>query len=223
MRLSFGYTGCMHLLWYAETPARRSRQIAADLIAAFALLCCYWVGSTVHDLTAELAAPGRSLESGGAALAERMTDAGAAASDVPLVGDSLQEPFDQASEAGRSIEDAGVKQQEVVETLALTLGWVTGGIPALVALALWVPKRLRFARRAGYAQQLAQSGAGLDVFAFRALAAQPIERLLKLSKDPAAGWRHRDPEVIEALAALELGRLGLRSAPQPRPLTPNAR
>lgn len=206
----------MPLIWYAETPVRRSRQIAADVIAAFALLCCYWVGTTVHDLTAELAAPGRSLESGGAALAERMTDAGAAASDVPLVGDSLREPFDQASEAGRSIEEAGVKQQEVVETLALTLGWVTGGIPALVVLVLWVPKRLRFARRAGYAQQLVRSGAGLDVFAFRALARQPISKLAKLSKDPAAGWRDHDPEVIEALAALELGRLGLRSAPQPQ-------
>lgn len=202
----------MDLIWYAETPARRSRQIVADAVAVLALLCCYWLGTGVHDLTAQLAAPGRSLESGGAALAERMTDAGAAASDVPLVGDSLSEPFDQASGAARSIEEAGVKQQEVVETLALTLGWVTGGIPALVVLLLWLPRRLRFARRATYAQRLVRGGAGLDVFAFRALARQPIEALLKLTKDPAAGWRQRDPEVIEALAALELRRLGLREA-----------
>lgn len=201
----------MSLIWYAETSARRSRQIAADATAVLSLLVCYWVGSGVHDLTAELAAPGRSLESGGAALAERMTDASTAAGEVPLVGDSLQEPFDQASEAGRSIEEAGVKQQEVVHTLALTLGLVTGGIPALVVLALWLPRRLRFARRAAYARRLLRGGVGLDVFAFRALARQPIADLARLSTDPAAGWRNRDPETIEALAALELRGLGLRS------------
>lgn len=200
----------MDLIWYAETPARRTRQIVADAAAVLALLCCYWLGTGVHDLTDQLAAPGRSLESGGAILAERMTDAGAAASDVPLVGDALSTPFDEASQAGRSIEDAGVKQQEVVHTLALTLGWVSGGIPALVVLLLWLPKRLRFARRATYAQRLARGGAGLDVFAFRALARQPIAELLKLTKDPAAGWREGDPEVIDALARLELRRLGLR-------------
>ncbi len=200
----------MSLIWYAETPLRRSRQIVADVVAVLALLVCYWIGTGVHDLTAELAAPGRSLESGGAALAERMTEAGAAASEVPLVGDSLQEPFDQASQAGRSIEDAGVRQQEVVQTLALALGWVTGGVPALVVLALWLPRRLRFARRAAYARRLMQGGAGLDVFAFRALAGQPIAELARLRTDPAAGWRNRDPETIEALAALELRGLGLR-------------
>ncbi len=200
----------MHLLWYAETPARRSRQVLADVVAALALLCCYWIGTGVHDLTAQLAGPGRSLEDGGATLAQKMTDAGNAASDVPLVGDNLRDPFDQASEAGRSIEQAGVRQQEVVESLALTLGWVTGGLPALVVLALWVPRRLRFARRAGHAQRLLSDGAGLDVFAFRALARQPLSQLSRLSTDPAAGWRNRDPATIEALAALELRGLGLR-------------
>lgn len=200
----------MSLLWYAETPARRSRQIAADATAVLALLLCYWIGTGVHDLTAELAAPGRSLESGGAALAERMTDAGAAASEVPLVGESLQAPFDQASGAGRSIEEAGVRQQEVVQSLALTLGWVTGGVPALSVLVLWLPRRLRFARRAVYARRLMQGGAGLDVFAFRALARQPIGDLARLRTDPATGWRNRDPATLAALAALELRALGLR-------------
>jgi hypothetical protein len=205
-----GYISAMHLLWYAETPTRRSRQIAADVVAALALLCCLWIGSSVHDLTDNLAAPGRSLEAGGASLAQRMTDAGNAVSDAPFIGDSLRQPFDQASSAGRSIEQAGAKQQQVVHTLALTLGWVTGGVPGLAVLALWLPKRLRFARRAAHAQRLVGGGAGLDVFALRALARQPIAELSRLSSDPAAGWRNRDPAMIEALAALELRHLGLR-------------
>jgi hypothetical protein len=32
----------------------------------------------------------------------------------------------------------------------------------------------------------------------------------KLRADPAEGWRQSDPEVIAALAALELRRFGLR-------------
>jgi hypothetical protein len=44
------------------------------------------------------------------------------------------------------------------------------------------------------------------------LARQPIAELARLETDPAAGWRNQDPEVMEALAALELRRLGLRSS-----------
>lgn len=216
-RPSIGYNDRMHLMWYAETPTRRTRQMAADVLAALALLACYWLGTSVHDLTAELAGPGRSLESGGAALSQRMTDAANAVSDAPFIGDSLREPFDQASSAGISIENAGVKQQEVVHTLALALGWSIGGVPALVVLALWLPKRWRFARRAGHAQRLVSGGAGLDVLALRALARQPIAELAKVGRDPADGWRNRDPATIEALAALELRQLGLRPSPTPPP------
>jgi len=201
----------MRLHWYAETPFRRSRQITADVVAAVALLLCLWVGTSVHDLTAELAGPGRTLESAGAGLADRLSDAGSAAGDVPLVGGDLQDALEQGSGAGRSIEEAGQQQVDAVESLATTLGWVTGGLPALVVLALWLPKRWRFARRARQAHQLRDSGAGLDVFALRALARQPIGVLARLPMDPAAGWRQRDPATITALAALELQQLGLRT------------
>ncbi|MGI8614311.1 MAG: hypothetical protein ACR2KL_10290 [Nocardioidaceae bacterium] len=199
------------LLWYAETPFRRKLQIAADAIAALALVLCYLLGTGVHDVTSQLAGPGRSLESAGADLSSRMSDAGSAAGNVPYVGDSLRVPLDQASEAARSIQAAGIQQQHAVATLATTLGWVAGGVPALLVLALWLPNRLRFGRRAAVAQQLRDTGAGLDVFAFRALARQPVAVLAQLPRDPAAGWRARDPQMIEALAALELRRLGLRT------------
>lgn len=201
----------MHLRWYAETSFRRSRQITADVIAAMALLLCYWLGTSVHDLTADLAGPGRTLESAGSGLADRLSDAGSAAGDVPLVGGPLQDALEQGSDAGRSIEDAGQQQQDVVGALATTLGWVTGGLPALVVLGLWLPRRWRFARLAAQAQRLRDSGAGMEVFAFRALARQPIAVLASLESDPAAGWRHRDPKTIQALASLELRTLGLKS------------
>lgn len=211
----------MHLRWYAETPARRTRQIIADLFAIVVLVLCWWLGDLVHDVTAELAGPGRILASAGAELAERMNDAGSIAGEVPLVGEQLQDALSRGGDAGRSIEAAGIEQQHDVATLATTLGWVTGGVPALVVVALWLPRRLRFAWQAGQASELRRRGAGLELFAFRALARQPVGALARLPKDPAAGWRDRDPEVIEALAALELRQLGLRprnASPPARPL-----
>jgi hypothetical protein len=203
----------MSFHWYAEVPARRVRQVTADVIAGMALLTCLWVGNGVHDLAAKLAGPGRALEVAGADYAQRMTDAGSAVGGVPVVGDELQAAFDQAGDGGRAIEAAGVQQQDAVGTFAITMAFVSGGIPALFVLAVWLPPRWRFARRAGHARQLRDLDIGLDLFAFRALARQPIGELARLRTDPAAGWRNQDAEVIEALAALELRRLGLRTAP----------
>lgn len=78
-------------------------------------------------------------------------------------------------------------------------------------LGLWLPRRWRFARLAAQAQRLRDSGAGMEVFAFRALARQPIAVLASLESDPAVGWRHRDPKTIQALASLELRTPGLES------------
>jgi hypothetical protein len=202
----------MSLHWYAEIPARRARQVTADAIAGVALLICLWVGNGVHDLAVKLAGPGRALEVAGADFAQRMTDAGASIGGVPLMGDQLQAAFDDASDAGRALETAGAQQQDAVRTFAITMGLVSGGIPALFVLVIWLPPRLRFARRAGHARRLRDRDIGLDVFALRALARQPIAELARLQTDPAAGWRNQDPEVMEALAALELRGLGLRSA-----------
>jgi hypothetical protein len=201
----------MSFHWYAEVPARRVRQVTADALAGVALLICLWVGNSVHDLAVKLAGPGRALEVAGADFAQRMTDAGSTVGGVPVMGDELEAAFDQAGDGGRALETAGVEQQDAVSTFAITMAFVSGGIPALFVLALWLPPRWRFARRAGHARRLRDMDIGLDLFAFRALARQPIAELARLRADTAAGWRNQDPEIIEALAALELRRLGLRS------------
>jgi hypothetical protein len=202
----------MSFRWYAEIPARRTRQLTADVIAGLALLACLWIGNGVHDLAIKLAGPGHALEVAGADFAQRMNDAGNTVSDVPLLGDNLQTAFDQTSDAGRAIEEAGAAQQDAARTFAITMALISGGIPALFVLAVWLPPRVRYARRAAQAARLRDVHAGLDVFAFRALARRPIGELARLRADPAAGWRNRDPDIIEALARLELRHLGLRSA-----------
>jgi hypothetical protein len=199
--------------WYAESPARRSRQLLADVAVAVALLACLWVGSTVDHLTADLAGPGRTLQSAGAALADRMDDAGAAAGKVPLAGQELAAPFSGAGQAGRAIEAAGVRQQQVVARMATLFGLLSGGLPALVVLSLWLPRRVRFAREASLARRLRAAHGGLDILALRALARQPLGALVQVGPGMVDGWRAGDAAAIEALAALELRGLGLGSGP----------
>lgn len=196
--------------WYAESSARRVTQILVDILIVLGLLACLWIGSGVHDLTAKLAGPGRELETAGDALASRMDDASQAAGDVPLAGDTLAAPFEGASQASRAIEEAGVHQQQAVESLATALGWVSGGLPALFLMALWLPRRLRFARQAGQAARLRAADGGLDMLALRALARQPLDSLLRVGPDLVNGWRVQDATAMETLAALELRRLGLK-------------
>lgn len=55
------------------------------------------------------------------------------------------------------------------------------------------------------------TGAGGDqrLFALRALSSQPLERLRAVDPDPAGAFERGAPDVITALADLELDSLGL--------------
>ena len=68
----------------------------------------------------------------------------------------------------------------------------------------FVPIRWRFVREATASARFIDAAEDLDLFALRALARQPMYVLAKISDDPAGAWRARDPEVVTALAALEL-------------------
>jgi hypothetical protein len=203
----------MKLAWYAETPARRSRQVIADVLVLVGLVLCVWLGTTVHGTTEKLVDPGERIESAGVELSQRMDEAASAVENIPAVGDEVAEPFSDASGVGQRIEDAGKQQQEAVRTLATVLGWTAGGLPALLLLLTWLPRRLRFGRRAAEARLLRESSAGIDLLALRALARQPIGALLRMRNAPVTGWRRQDPDVVAALAALELHRLGVQAAP----------
>ena len=61
------------------------------------------------------------------------------------------------------------------------------------------------------ATTLRRAPTGRDLLALRALARQPLRRLVTMGPDLANGWRDGDPATLDALAALELRSLGLRS------------
>lgn len=201
---------------YAQTPGRRATQLAGDVLLVAWVVCWVLVGRAVHRATSALAEPGRQLEAGAGDVASSLREAADRAGDVPLLGEDLAAPFGSAGDAADAIAEAGTRQVEAVGHLALLLGAVVVLVPVLLAMALWLPRRVRFARRAAAARRFLDSDADLALFALRAMANQPMHRLARISHDPVAAWRAGDAAVVRSLALLELRDAGLRLPPSVR-------
>ncbi|KJY37488.1 hypothetical protein VR46_30070, partial [Streptomyces sp. NRRL S-444] len=132
---------------YAQTRARRCRQVLADLIAAVLVAVAVWFALAVHDGIMLLAEPGRTVEDAGGSLASGLGDAGDAASNVPLVGGILKKPLQSAAEAGNGLSDAGQSMQDAVGRVADLTAWVLIVVSVAIVLALWLPPRVRWIRR----------------------------------------------------------------------------
>jgi len=96
-----------------------------------------------------------------------------------------------------------------VHRLSWALGISLAVIPILCVGVFFLPLRWRFVREATASARFIDAAEDLDLFALRALARQPMYVLAKISDDPAGAWRARDPEVVTALARLELRDAGL--------------
>ena len=197
---------------YAQHPALRLRQLAADVGLLVWIVGWVLAARAVHGAVLLLAGPGQAVEDLGRSVGGSMESAAGAAEDVPLVGDELSAPFDALADASGSVRGAGQSAQDAVETLATILS------VALVVLAVgwmllrWLPWRTRWVREATAAQRLltGSGGADLELLAARAMATAPLPLLAALPPGTGAAWRAGDPAAVQALAALELDRLGLR-------------
>jgi hypothetical protein len=195
---------------YAASPALRGRQVLADLGLLGWLVLWVLVARAVHRAVLVLAEPGLAVEDLGASVAGSMGSAAEAARDVPVVGDDLAGPFDALGEAGGSVGDAGQAAQDAVGTLATVLAVVLVVLPVGWLLLRWLPWRLGWLRDARAAERLLAGSPDLDLLAARAAATAPLTALAGLPEGTGAAWRAGNPQATRALAALELGRLGLR-------------
>ncbi|PZF87092.1 hypothetical protein [Micromonospora deserti] len=195
---------------YADRFPTAVRQLITDLLVVAWVYGAVRGALWLHDLVQQLAVPGRKLEEAGGGLADNLAEAGGKVGRVPLAGDELTAPFERAAGAARSLAEAGRDQQELVDQLALALTVAVLVVPLGLVLFGWLPLRVRWMRRAGAAARLAAAPAGRDLLALRALAAQPLDRLTRIAPDVAEAWRRGDDATVDALAALELRRLGLR-------------
>jgi hypothetical protein len=200
---------------YADSEGRRSLQIAGDLLLVGWVYLWVRLALVVRDATLSLAAPGEELSEAGTGLASRLREAGERVGGIPLVGDEVQAPFEGAGGAADRIAAAGEAQVAAVETLAFWLSLAVGAVPIVIALAGYLPLRWRFVRRATAGQRFVDSNDDLDLFALRAMARQPLQRLARVSDDPVGAWRAGDARVVRALAELELRDSGLRADGRP--------
>ncbi|QIM20815.1 hypothetical protein G7075_06145 [Phycicoccus sp. HDW14] len=201
---------------YSDLPARRGVQVLADLAMVAWVVLWVRVAQWVHESTLRLAEPGHRLESAGTGFTGRMTDAGNSVDDLPLLDDRIAAPFRSAAGVGEDFASAGRDLVSAVERFATVLALVTAVAPVVIVLGTWLVLRWRFVRRATAAQRFVDAAPDLDLFALRAMANQPMQRLARISDDPAGAWRRGDREVVRALAVLELKESGLR----PPPLSP---
>jgi hypothetical protein len=202
-------TNAAGMRWYADDPRHRARQLVADATVLVSILLFLRLGQIVYDSVQRLQGPVSKLEQAGGGLAGGLSDAAREAGKAPLVGDRLRGPFDAAAGAARSLASAAAGEQLAVHRLALVLGLSIGLLPIAHLIWRWLPRRIRYARETGAALWLSGD---TELLALRAATFAPLHQLAQLGPDPVASWRRGDPGAAEALAELELTRLGLRQA-----------
>lgn len=194
---------------YADRPARRNRQLTADLLWLLAVLASALAGWAVHGAIADAVAPARRFSTGSADLAERLRTAGDTVSRTPLIGDDLTGVLDRSADSASSLAGATDAQIDSVLHVATVIGVLTALVPVLFVTAIRLAQRIRWSRAAGEARRLAGTPAGERVLALRALTSTAPDRLFAVHADPAAAWQGQDPTAVRGLADLELARLGV--------------
>lgn len=195
---------------YAAQRGRMLAQLLGDVFVLGWIAIWAVLGSLVDQAINVLTGPARQTARTATRLAGDLTDAADQAGRVPGLGEQLRRPFDSAASSLGGIVTSANDQVASLQTLATLMGWLVFAIPVSVVLAFWLPRRIRFVRRARAAQRFLDAQADLDLFALRAMANQPMHVLAGISDDPVAGWRRGDRAVVNALAEVELRRSGLR-------------
>jgi len=194
--------------WYADRPARFTRQLIADLLAVGWVALWIWVATTAHDWVLQLRAPGDGLVNAGGSIRDAFSNAAGKARGVPFVGEDLSNALGNGTKAGETLTSAGNAQIGVVQDSAFWLAAALVVIPVLFLLITWLPLRLRYARKAANTARLRDKP---DLLALRALTSLSPRELGKFDGDPAVAWRTGDVDVIEELARRQLASVGVRA------------
>ena len=194
---------------YATTPARLTAQLLSDLLIAAWITVWVLVGVAVHHAIATFAKVGTQVKDGATGISDNLGSAGDSADRIPLVGDAVAKPLRAASEAALDLAGAGQNLNSTATWLAVLLAIAVAGPPILAVGMPWLFLRIRFFRRKWTVIALAQTPAGQQLLALRALANRPLRKLTEVNHDPVGAWRREDPTAVRGLAALELRSAGV--------------
>jgi hypothetical protein len=197
---------------YPEVPSRRANVVVRDLLVVCLLILFAWIGLAVHDAVDRLAVLGHGVAAAGTSVETGFDSAGDAVDDVPLVGGQLGGALRGAGEGtGGNVADLGHAGENAVHRLALILGLVIFGIPAVVVLLSWLPGRIALARKLTEAERVLRPDSSPErrrLLAMRAAFSLPYGQLLAYTRDPLGDLA---AERYDALVAAALEDAGLRA------------
>ncbi|MBF4162893.1 hypothetical protein [Nocardioides acrostichi] len=199
----------LRLRCYADQPARRTLQIVGDLAALLVVLLAIWLGHQANDGIDGLGERVLRVDSAASSLSSGLDETGDVLSRAPLVGDDAAEPLRRAAESSDGIGRASRDTAATIDTVGTAVGVGVTLAVLLAAAPWWLPNRIRFVVTATLLDRYLRGGGDPDLLALRALARQPVTLLVRRYPEAAAGWRAGDPDVVAALAELELGAAGL--------------
>ncbi|MGJ3507820.1 hypothetical protein [Enemella sp. A6] len=200
--------------FYARFSWRLIGQVVGDLFVLVWLWAWWLTGRAIDEVIRVLAEPARRTQQLAGDLQRQSNEAANQAEQVPVVGEHLGKPFNEMAETIGQLATSAGEQVDQIEFVASVTGWVVFLIPALLALLIWLPRRIAFATRTREVLTLAGTPSGTDLLALRALANQPLATLRTVSDDPVADWRAGDEQVTGRLAELELISAGVNPPKQ---------
>lgn len=201
---------------YATTPGRLTAQVVSDVLVGLWISLWVFIGLGVHHAVATIAGVGTQVRDGATGIADNLNSAGDSANRIPLVGDTVSTPLRAASEAALDLASAGQNLNTTATWLAVLLAIAVAAPPILAVAMPWLFLRIQFFRRKWTVIALAQTPAGEQLLALRALANRPLRKLTEVDSDPVGAWRREEPAAVRGLAALELRSAGVARVPPAR-------
>lgn len=196
---------------YPELRGPRARAVVADVASIILLVLFAWAGLKVHDSVDRLAVLGEGVQATGGAVEGGFESAAEAVDGAPVVGDDLADELRSAGEgSGGEVVELGEQGEESAHDLAVVLGLVTFGLPALLLLAQWLPRRIGQVEKLRAATAVLGDDATPErrrLLAMRAAFSLPYGQLLQYTRDPLGDLVS---ERYDALVAAALEDAGLR-------------
>ena len=208
--------------WYARGP-KKVHQVLGDLFILVWVIGWGFVGRATHSVVDAMGSPARASARMMQDMVEQLENLSELAGRVPGIGAELGVPFRMLARMLTDLIAQANSQAAETGAVALVVGVIAFAIPVLVMLAVWLPRRITFARGAASSQPFIDEAADLDLYALRAMANVPMAELAKVSDDPVAAWRQGDQQVIRRLAELEFARVGIQRPARPAEIAASAR
>ena len=191
---------------YAQRPGRVVLQVLGDLAVLAWVVLVVVLARVVRAAVLMLDVLARRLSGAGDSISRSFDAAARTANGVPIVGGDLSRALGSVTDTGDSLASSGRDLTGVIDTVGLAVAVAIVVVGVVPVVAVWLALRVRWVLAARSALL-----AGPDLLALRALTCRSTAALRRVAPEPAAAWRHGDEDVVAALAAVELGALGLRS------------